>query len=208
MINFINVEIFVQNKDRATRSSEKRIVFFDIWTIETIVFSNLSTKYRKAEQLIIDWQVKFFLFLVKVIIRWKWVLNISLNCNFFLAHNKQISLVNGKLVFWDFIDTYRFVFSFDNVVVVDLLICHTSWFMNKPNVVIFVSYNNCVEIREKLKILYYFVCGEDSYTRGGAASVQRKYGYVFLDSTQIKLVLFVWIFEMLNLLMMSEFFKS
>jgi hypothetical protein len=44
--------------------------------------------------------------------------------------------------------------------------------MNELNVVILVSNNNCIEIGEELKIVYYFVGWEDSYFGRVAASVQ------------------------------------
>jgi len=187
---------------------EKAVMFFNIWAIEAKVFSDLSTQNWKAEELVVDWQVKFFLFLVEVVIRQKRILCVSLNGNFLLTHHKQISLVNRKLVFWNFVDFDGLVFGFDDVTVVYLLIDHPGWLVNQLNIVIFVSNHNCVEVRKNLEIIYDFVSRKDSYFWRVTTSIDRKDGYVFLETTKIKLVFFIWVFEMPYLLMVSKFFES
>jgi len=47
---------------------KKRMMFLDVRTIKTIVLSYLSTYKWKTNDLVVNWKIKFFLLIVKVVV--------------------------------------------------------------------------------------------------------------------------------------------
>lgn len=72
---------------------------------------------------------------------------------------------------------------------------------------IFICYYNSIEEGEYLEISDDFVGGKGPYFRGKASSVDGKDGDIFLQSTQVKLILLIWIFELFYGLTMGKFFE-
>lgn len=137
----------------------------------------------------------------------KGVLYSPLYCYLFLGHDYLVCLINRKLIFWYFEYAYRFVLGFHNVRIVHLLVYCPRWFVHQSDLVILVRYHNSVKIGKHLEICNDFIYCKSPYLRCTSTAANRKDSYYLLFTAKIKLVLFIRILKMLNLVHMRKFVK-
>ena len=133
------------------------------------------------------------------------VFNTSLNCYLFLSHHYLVCLIDGKLILWYFEDAYPFILGFYNVRVVHLLIDCPCWFVHQSNLIVLVCDYDSVETWKNLKISNYFIYQKSPYFGCTATAANRKDSYRLLSTAQVKLVLFIRVFKVLNLVNMWKF---
>lgn len=91
--------------------------------------------------------------------------------------------------------------------VVDLLIDCPCGLVHQPYLIVLISDDDGVEVRKHLKICDYLVNGKGKDLRRVATAVYRKNCDDFFLPTEIKLILFIGILEMLDLLNMHKLFE-
>lgn len=207
LIDFINIELVIKYEDWSFTCHEKGVVFLKVRAINTKTLSYLSTDQRETYDLMIDWYEQLFLLLIEVKVRQEWVLNATLDGYLFLVHDNLVSLIDRKLVFGHLRNVYELILGFDDVAVVNLLINCSCWLVHQPYLIILISNDYGIEVRKHLKVRDDLVNGKGKDLRRMSTSVYWKNGDGSFLPTEIKLILFIRILEMLDLLNMHEFFE-
>ena len=161
-------------------SDKHAMMFLKIWCFNTVIFSYLSTHQTETYDLVVDWNVHLLFQLIKIVVRKKWIFNVTFNCYLLLMHYYHVCLEDWEFILWYFADINGFVFLFDYVTVVYLMINNSCTLMHQLYIIVFICYNNSVEIGKYVEISDEFVCWKSPYSWRLTASIDRKSSDIFL----------------------------